>query len=196
MSLSKSPHTSSPESAGTGVNESGVNESGINESNTTVTKSNASDRQIASADEDATPSTMDIVDNLEIAEELTDTSADAQTNDPGLGSTQTNHSNNDVAGDDIAYNELLAETEERENIEFEEHIEQAEDDLIDTEGGEVVDDVMRLDVVIAMVSSCWRCAVSSRARLSSQICGGSSELKFADDIEGNDDRCDSAVRTM
>ena len=140
MSSSKSPHASSPESAGTGVNESGVNESGINESNTTVTKSNASDRQIASADEDATPSTMDIVDNLEIAEELTNTSADAQTNDPGLGSTRTNHSNNDVAGDDIAYNELLAETEERENIEFEEHIEQAEDDLIDTEGGEVVID--------------------------------------------------------
>ena len=27
--------------------------------------------------------------------------------------------------------------------------------------GLVVDDVMRLDVVIAMVSSCWRCAVSN-----------------------------------
>ena len=129
---------SSPESPGSGA------ENEMNGVINTVSNTSSADSNVnATVSRDATTPT--------------DAAIDAETSDEQVIDVNRTHDTNTNASDrdDIAYSTLIAAEEGKENREFEERIEWAEDKLRDPEEGEVIVDAAHSDADLKMMESLY-----------------------------------------
>ena len=95
----------------------------------------------------------------------TDAAIDAETSDEQVIDVNRTHDTNTNASDrdDIAYSTLIAAEEEKENSEFKERIEWAEDELRDPEEGEAIVDAAHSDADLKMIKSLYVIDIEGRS---------------------------------